>query len=173
MIWRHDKIVRQRSRATSRHSFITTLWWYTILYQTPCIRHATFFKFKGKRTEVWLQNQDKFVIQCTNLLIRKNIGSIKFISGDFTSPDMNFIHPIFFRIRTIVHCVTNILFIRWYYSLTSREVYSGLCLFLSIVYSVFQRCPTRDEISFPVGQSNCTISEKQNSLSVNKSFHEP
>jgi hypothetical protein len=30
-----------------------------------------------------------------------------------------------------------------------------LCLFLSIVYSVFQRCPTRDEISFPVGQSNC------------------
>jgi hypothetical protein len=38
---------------------------------------------------------------------------------------------------------------------TSREVYSSLCLFLSIVYSVFQRCPTRDEISFPVGQSNC------------------
>jgi hypothetical protein len=38
---------------------------------------------------------------------------------------------------------------------TSREVYSGMCLFLSIVYSVFQRCPTRDEISFPVGQSNC------------------
>ena len=28
---------------------------------------------------------------------------------------------------------------------TSREVYSGLCLFLSIVYSVFQRCPTRDQ----------------------------
>jgi hypothetical protein len=38
---------------------------------------------------------------------------------------------------------------------TSREVYSGLCLYLSIVYSLFQRCPTRDEISFPVGQSNC------------------
>ena len=35
MIWRHDKIVRQRrSRATSRHSFITTVWWYNILYQT-------------------------------------------------------------------------------------------------------------------------------------------
>jgi hypothetical protein len=32
---------------------------------------------------------------------------------------------------------------------TSREVYSGLCLYLSIVYSLFQRCPTRDEISFP------------------------
>ena len=28
---------------------------------------------------------------------------------------------------------------------TSSEVYSGLCLFLSIVYSVFQRCPTRDQ----------------------------
>ena len=40
-------------------------------------------------------------------------------------------------------------------STTSREVYSGLFLFLSIVYSVFQSCPTRDEISFPIGKSNC------------------
>jgi hypothetical protein len=46
------KIVRQRrSRATSRHSFITTVWWYNILYQTPCIKQATFFKFKGKCTK--------------------------------------------------------------------------------------------------------------------------
>ena len=31
----HDKIVRQkRSRTTSLHSFITTVWWYNILYQT-------------------------------------------------------------------------------------------------------------------------------------------
>jgi hypothetical protein len=36
------------------------------------------------RYEVWLQNRDKFVTQCTIVLI-----------------------PIFFRIRTIVHCVTN------------------------------------------------------------------
>jgi hypothetical protein len=28
---------------------------------------------------------------------------------------------------------------------TSREVHSGLCLFLSIVNSVFQRCPTREK----------------------------
>ena len=49
MVWRHVKVVRQRtSRATSRHSFITTVWWY-ILYQTPCIRQATFVNFKGKR----------------------------------------------------------------------------------------------------------------------------
>jgi hypothetical protein len=34
------------------------------------------------RYEVWLQNQDKFVTQCTIVLIRKNIGSIKFISGE-------------------------------------------------------------------------------------------
>ena len=35
MTWRHDKIVRQRrSCATSCHSFITTVWWYNILYQT-------------------------------------------------------------------------------------------------------------------------------------------
>ena len=35
MIWRHEKIVRQRrSCATSHHSFITTVWWYNILYQT-------------------------------------------------------------------------------------------------------------------------------------------
>ena len=44
MVWRHVKVVRQRtSRATSRHSFITTVWvmrlvhttdktWYTVLY---------------------------------------------------------------------------------------------------------------------------------------------
>ena len=59
------------------------------------------------RYEVWLQNQEKFVTQCTIVLRRKNIGSIKFISARFASPDMNFIDPIFFRIRTIVHCVTN------------------------------------------------------------------
>jgi len=52
MIWRHYKIVMQRrSRATSRLSFITTVWWYDILYHTPCIRQATFFRFKGKRTK--------------------------------------------------------------------------------------------------------------------------
>ena len=39
------------------------------------------------RYEVWLQNQDKFVTQC----------------------DMNFIDLVFFRIRTIAHCVTNII----------------------------------------------------------------
>ena len=50
MVWRHVKVVRQRtSRATSHHSFITTVWWYNILYQTPCIRQATFVNFKGKR----------------------------------------------------------------------------------------------------------------------------
>jgi hypothetical protein len=44
MVWRHVKVVRQRtSPATSRHSFITTVWvmrlvhttdktWYTVLY---------------------------------------------------------------------------------------------------------------------------------------------
>jgi hypothetical protein len=52
------------------------------------------------RYEVWLQNQDKFVTRCTIVLIRK-------ISGQSASPDMNFIDPIFFRITTIVHCVTN------------------------------------------------------------------
>ena len=34
MVWRHVKVVRQRtSRAMLHHSFITTLWWYNILYQ--------------------------------------------------------------------------------------------------------------------------------------------
>ena len=51
MTWRHDKVVRKRtSRATSRHSFITTVWWYNILYHTPCIGKATSVNFKGKRT---------------------------------------------------------------------------------------------------------------------------
>ena len=35
MIWRHNKIVRQRRyRVMLHHSFITTVWWYNILYQT-------------------------------------------------------------------------------------------------------------------------------------------
>ena len=35
MIWRHDKVVRHRtSRAMSRYSFITTVWWYNVFYQT-------------------------------------------------------------------------------------------------------------------------------------------
>ena len=51
MIWRHDKVVWQRrSRAITHHSYITTVWWYSILYHTLCIRKATFFTFKGKRT---------------------------------------------------------------------------------------------------------------------------
>ena len=47
------------------------------------------------RYEVWLQNQDKFatVYNCPNT--------------ENTGVNMNFIDPIFFRIRTIVHCVTN------------------------------------------------------------------
>ena len=45
----YDKVVRQRKfRATSRHSFITTVWRYTILYQPRCIREATFVNFNGK-----------------------------------------------------------------------------------------------------------------------------
>ena len=39
MIWGHDKVVRQRtSSATLCHSFITTVWWYNILYQTDDFR---------------------------------------------------------------------------------------------------------------------------------------
>jgi hypothetical protein len=50
MIWRHDKVVRQRrSGATSRHSCIATA---QCGDTTFCIRfrHATSFNFKGNRT---------------------------------------------------------------------------------------------------------------------------
>jgi hypothetical protein len=33
-----DVVRQETSRATSRHSFITTVWWCNILYQTPWIR---------------------------------------------------------------------------------------------------------------------------------------
>jgi hypothetical protein len=60
MVWRHVEVVRQRaSRATSCHSFITTVWWYNILYQTPFIRQATCVNFKGKRIHIML---DKCII---------------------------------------------------------------------------------------------------------------
>jgi hypothetical protein len=62
-VWRYVKVVRQRtSRATSRHSVITTLWWYNILYRTPCIRQATFFKFKGKRTIEMLDKLITYIV---------------------------------------------------------------------------------------------------------------
>jgi hypothetical protein len=50
------------------------------------------------------------VYNCPNT---ENIGSIKFISGSVASPDMNFIEPIFFHIRAIAHCVTNIIVCKW------------------------------------------------------------
>ena len=34
---------------------ITTVWWYNILYRIPCIRQATFFDFKGKRTWCYIK----------------------------------------------------------------------------------------------------------------------
>jgi hypothetical protein len=37
ILWRLDKVVRQRrGRTTSRHSFITAVWWYNILYHLQC-----------------------------------------------------------------------------------------------------------------------------------------
>ena len=55
-------------------------------------------------------NQDKFVTQCPFDLIQEFIGSIKHVSGlGFASPDTIFIDPINFRIRSIRHCVTNII----------------------------------------------------------------
>ena len=88
------------------------------------------------RYEVWLQNQDKFVTQCTIVLIRKNIGSIKFISGYIgsikfisgdASPDMNFIDSIFFRIRTIVHCVTNSIITRRSLYIILKHILTTTC----------------------------------------------
>ena len=39
MVWRHVKVVRQRtSCATSRDSITTTVWWCNILYQTGDVR---------------------------------------------------------------------------------------------------------------------------------------
>lgn len=36
ILWRHAKEVRQWTfHAMSRHSLITIVWWYSILYQTP------------------------------------------------------------------------------------------------------------------------------------------
>jgi hypothetical protein len=55
IIWRHDKVVRQkRSGATSHHSFITTVWWYNILYQT-----GYFLQFQRK-TYIMLDNYNYF-----------------------------------------------------------------------------------------------------------------
>ena len=45
LLWFHEQVVWLRmSCATLHHYFITTVWWYNILYQTPCIKQATFLK---------------------------------------------------------------------------------------------------------------------------------
>jgi hypothetical protein len=43
---------------------------------------------------VLLARNRLLVTQCIIVLIRKSIGSIKFISGEAASPDMKFIDPI-------------------------------------------------------------------------------
>jgi hypothetical protein len=62
MVWRHVKVVRQRtSRATSHHFFITTVWWYNIFYQT-----GDFHSFQRK-TYIMLDNS--CYVQLTSLLL--------------------------------------------------------------------------------------------------------
>ena len=56
-IWSYNKIVRQRrSRSTSCfHSFITTAWWYDILYWRPCIRllFCNFNSYNSYNSPIW------------------------------------------------------------------------------------------------------------------------
>ena len=59
---------------------------------------------------VWIQNHDKFIVLIWKTLDMRVGCKIRINSlHSAASPDMNFIDPIFFRIRTIVHCVTNIM----------------------------------------------------------------
>ena len=75
------------------------------------------------------------VTQCTIVLIRKNIGSIKFISGEADWPDI-------FRIRTIVHHVTNL---SWFCNQTSYLMFSILGQWIYHDFESIQPC-----ISFSV-----------------------
>jgi hypothetical protein len=66
MIWLHDKVVWQRtSRATSHLFFISTVWWYNILYHTPCIRQATFVNFQRKTYIMLDKTQSPYVTELT------------------------------------------------------------------------------------------------------------
>jgi hypothetical protein len=83
--------------------------------------------WKMRYMVVWIQNHDKFIVLIwktldmrfgckirINLIHSVQLSYMNFIDPmfsvlglGFASPDMNFIDPNFFRIRTIVHCVTN------------------------------------------------------------------
>jgi hypothetical protein len=93
---------------------------------------------------ITLLNYILLVTQCTIVLIRKNIGSIKFISGEANRADMNFIDPIFFRLRTIVHCVTNFSL---FCNQTSYLMFSILGQWIYHDFESIQPCIS--SISFP------------------------
>jgi hypothetical protein len=67
---------------------------------------------------VWIQNHDKFIVLIWKTLdmsfgCKNRINSLQIVQlslfGKYRANKihMNFIDPIFFRIRTLVHCVTN------------------------------------------------------------------
>jgi hypothetical protein len=52
-----------------RHSFITTMWWYNILYHAPCITQAIFINFKG---EPYIMLGNKLYLMTRFALYRNN-----------------------------------------------------------------------------------------------------
>ena len=107
ILWRH--VVRQRTtRATSRHSFITTVWWYS-----SCIRQVTFFNFKGKPTQcqirhitvnATLKNHSCLLSNLVWYWASKISANILFLIIHFQSPTIYDDIPITRRHHTLSTC---------------------------------------------------------------------
>ena len=78
---------------------------------------------------VWIQNHDKFIVLIWKTFDMKfgcKIRINSFHSVELSSPDINFIDQIFFRMRTIIHCVTKnigIVFIYIYSDIVFIYIY--------------------------------------------------
>ena len=78
ILWHHEKEVRQWTfHAMSRHSLITIVWWYNILYRTPLIEKFLFSLSKANLYNVRYYSAKKKWHSFRKLKRRKNIPIIK------------------------------------------------------------------------------------------------
>jgi hypothetical protein len=78
ILWHHEKEVRQWTfHAMSRHSLITIVWWYNILYRTPLTEKFLFSLSKANLYNVRYYSAKKKWHSFRKLKRRKNIPIIK------------------------------------------------------------------------------------------------
>jgi hypothetical protein len=99
--------------------------------------------WKMRYMVVWIQNHDKFIVLIWKTFDMKfgcKIRINSFHSVELSSPDINFIDQIFFRMRTIIHCVTKnigIVFIYIYSDIVFIYIYIVIVFIYIYIVNVF------------------------------------